>query len=946
MPKLNTIIEDDLSDNQEEEEDDNDDYRRGRNPNATARSSEPSCSPVPSMTSSISSYYRTRRRSREFDPLYDVSDEESEEEQGGSPSVSSFTYNRERFNVSQRSSWIGTGSRNRCPSPSRRNRYPSLTIPSPAEWPTIQGFKDRSAVPPTPPPKIPISPAVLSLLTPHAPRASAPPSLDGSLMSDQITNSTAPPTPDIQCNLVQEGWSAVHVATEFSDYHEKISSSSQNQAIELLSEQGMPWEQPISEFDAVDEVSVGIPVVHRPESPIIGNEDYPDEEEAGVQLPANALDTLKHLSTEILSEPNSAVSRDAPREMQEIAPRWSHHRVEETPVSEISKYSFSELSIPSPGGFFSSLGANARHTWCAIRSGPPSAHPPSSTTAEHFYNAPWNSDKQHTVERVLELDENLTDGPPTAFKRPLSGSGSPKGDYFESEQIMPEFETAVQEIQKDKPGKDFDEDYEKEIWQSAEATFDRTSTWLAEQTTYMAALRESNPTNKLTSKSEPNSRRTSRHVREESLDSQLKRAVHFLDTDVGRAAHSNTANPSKADPLFYRAFQHMSNSSSPTDSFVHRETRYDAVQASRASLPKEHVDQLLGNFYTSDANRPSPQRPISMMPGTEDVDETAEQRVIARVERERQALEQVMASMWVVEATRYLSGGRLLNSPAAGLLSRNCFSKTTSENLRVLDLGGQPKCDWAWHCARDNPSVKIYTATSESQTASPHLRGPSNHRLVPVTHLWQLPFPDNHFSVISARSLFAFLHNEKALGQSIDEYDLCLRECMRCLKPGGYLEFFVLDAELVHAGPHGTALSVEFGFNLKARGYDPAPSKGWLGRVRRAGFMDIKRAWTFMPMGAVARKARGVPETPEPHSSVYEDRIVDAEAVQGPVGSKADAAFMSGLVGGWAWERWLLKLQMEMGKERVLESVGAVMEEGKESGAGWRCLSGWARKPL
>ena len=216
-----------------------------------------------------------------------------------------------------------------------------------------------------------------------------------------------------------------------------------------------------------------------------------------------------------------------------------------------------------------------------------------------------------------------------------------------------------------------------------------------------------------------------------------------------------------------------------------------------------------------------------MMPGKEDaVEQTAEQIVIHRVERERQALEQVTTAMWIVEAAKYLSGGRLLNSPAADFLAKGPSSGKSSEHTRVLDLGGQPKCAWAWHCAREFPSVKGYPATTDPRATTSQIRGPSNHRRIPVTHLWQLPFPDSHFDAISARSLFTFLKNEKPLGELVDEYDMCLRECLRCLKPGGYLEFFVLDAEIVHAGPRGTAASVEFGFNLKARGYDPAPSKG------------------------------------------------------------------------------------------------------------------------
>ncbi|KAI9873711.1 MAG: hypothetical protein M1830_010696, partial [Pleopsidium flavum] len=174
----------------------------------------------------------------------------------------------------------------------------------------------------------------------------------------------------------------------------------------------------------------------------------------------------------------------------------------------------------------------------------------------------------------------------------------------------------------------------------------------------------------------------------------------------------------------------------------------------------------------------------------------------------------------------------------------------------------------------------------------------------------------------------------------IDEYDLCLTECLRCLKPGGYLEFSVLDSEIIHPGPLGSAKSVEFGFNLKTRGYDPAPTKSWLSRLRRAGYMDIKRAWLYLPMGAPSAKLPSHRETPSP--VVADLSSSPAEAVHGPVGSTADAANISGMVGSWVWEQWLLKLQMEMGKdeEHLLEGVGAVFEEGRNVGAGWRCLNG------
>jgi len=65
-------------------------------------------------------------------------------------------------------------------------------------------------------------------------------------------------------------------------------------------------------------------------------------------------------------------------------------------------------------------------------------------------------------------------------------------------------------------------------------------------------------------------------------------------------------------------------------------------------------------------------------------------------------------------------------------------------------------------------------------------------------------------------------------------------------------------------------------------------------------------------------------------------------------GTTVDASLISGMVGSWAWERWMLRLHREMGRdeERLLDGVQATLEEGAITGASWRYLSGWARKPL
>ncbi len=922
---LNTIIEDEFSGNEESYSDGEADVKsRGRNQHLSPAPSRESTSPVPSLTSSISSYYRTNRNSGDFDELYEVSDDDSDI----APSV-------------QTSISIHSLSSNEAPlSKARQNQYPSLVIPSPSYWPTVQ--KEHTISPPRPP-KIPISPAALSMLSRDLPAPSNPPSLNGSLDSDPLAGTSAPVTPDMHLHPNSgDIWGQVDAAHRLSAG--KINRPQLRVWIDDGSGQyhgsGFTPEDCIS----VHDFAIDAGHDHSHSLVPISNEE---SQETGVQLPPAALDTLQHLTLEV---PEFASPTESEKEMQEVFPapvRPSSADI--TPMSQTSDYSISRLSIPSPSGFFASLGSNARHTWCLEGPLPMSAVPPSSTTAEQFYRCPWNRESSAPVEQVVEVDDNDTDGPPTARQLP---------PRLVEEVPSPESRSGgeVHEVAIDAPLSDHEENYEQAIQESAEKSLDRTSVWLAAQTSYMASLRETYPASEVGLSTGKALERSSSHTRNDSLEAPMKKAVKFLEGEIAKREHAVVQRSGEGDSIYYHAFQHIKRQSSRVDPFRHRHTRSDSLQAARFSLPHEHIAQLQGHFKITKVSRPAPQRPISMMPGKEATSESsAEKEVFARVERERQALEQVSASIWVIEAAKYLSGGRLLNSPAAQSLTKapslndigGCKVRFLSH---ILDLGGQPSADWGWHCSREYPRAKVYTASTADTRSTPAIRGPHNHRLHTVPSLFALPYPNNHFSAISARTLFSHLKLDVHQGLQMDEYDLCLQECLRCLKPGGYLEYFLMDSEIVNAGSRGTAVSVEFGFNLKTRGYDPLPTKSFLGRLRRAGFDDIKRAWTFLPMGTPTKEQRLLPETPPPNVSTFEDGIENGtrkvEAVQGPVGSTADAANMAGLVGSWAWEQWMVKLQTEMGKERLLEGVAEVLEEGKWTGAGWRCLSGWARKPF
>ncbi|KAG8530667.1 uncharacterized protein KY384_004022 [Bacidia gigantensis] len=1047
-PTLNTIMEDRRGERREEQKRQVD-YSTARLDDSRylRPQSIRSTSPVPSLiseTSSVSSYYYGRR-SGDFD---DVSDIDSEID----PSI--MTDQTSLRSVSPDNS----------PPIGHKPKYPTLAIPSPGFWPAPPQPPTQS---PPRPPKIPLSPAALSMLGDQLPsladqlsRLNTTPSLTGSLSTDPYQPSTGPTTPESQTNLPSdEIWDESMRENTYKVPPSSLPPVRPPKPKISVNTQGVGGQNAKSGLTAQERISVyDFAAQDFPDSPVFGEDDdviHTGVPLTGVELPLDALVTLQHLS---LEKPSTCPSLppETPHEMRETFGPHYRQSPAGTPVSRISDYSISNMSIPSPGGFFASLGSNARHTW-HMGSVPASALSPSSATAEQFYKCPWNTNAPPSppaTGHVFELDGSIgsdTATPPTARQATF---GTPARSAFG---LIHSSENRDEDVAS--PVVDYDDNYENVITEAVAKSMDKTTDWIAQQGSYLSALRETNPRNSVGAKAEQELRRRSTYLQKDSMNSPMKKAVRFLESETSKHEYEVPVVVPE-EPIYYEAFRHIKSSSKASDPFIHRLTRSDSIQSVRLCMPHEHLKRLKGEYRMEHVERPNPLRPVSMFPGkeTEQEQETTEQQVINRVERERQALDQVNARAWIVEAGKYLAGGSLLNSPARFKTIKtpklgDIQNGRVKNPARILDLGGVPNGDWAWHCAQEFPHARIYTATTEQHLIDSRIQGPRNHRRTAITELWKLPYPDHHFHVISARTLHTFLKTQPPESDSgaandsgLDEYDLTLRECLRCLKPGGYLEFSLMDAEIIKPGTLGSATSVEFAFNLKTRGYDPAPTKSFLRRIRQAGFDDIKRAWSVLPMGSPTIPPPQLPETPPPpmmgalpptppsshhadsdnengtasrtstlankahqltgksieapksqfrlfppstsrtskapppltintsHANIHHRPLPtpptsrslasqptptpsssssrqSVEAVQGPIGTTADAATLSGLVGSWAWEQWMLRLETEMGHEvgrkgGLLDGVGQVLEEGKHTGAGWRCLTGWGRKPF
>jgi SAM-dependent methyltransferase len=785
---------------------------------------------------------RTSQTDSDFDSLYDVTEDEAEVPLHASGSV-----------------------RQIAGLPKRR-RFPSILIPSPSTWPTIEKLKSAtSAVPMTPSNLLTPSRRVLAMIDSHnlqVPEHSAAPSLDGSMTSDELDKLSCPATPDLQHSRrgsfsSTSSWAPVQLDIQAMETLQHLGNSPTSEQFEQFDQQVF---QPVAVRGEMQEVS----------RPVLG-----------LAIP----------STESITGSD-----------------------ESTPISA--------LSVPSPGGFFSSLQSTARHTWSMPQQ---EESTPNTSTAEDFYGVPFES-RRNTAppplftlpKRVSTLSGPTLDGFEDALATARPINLSPVEESMEIKEIDPS-KTIFQ----------YNENYNAELQKLSSVNLEMTGRWLEEQDELQMALRDMSDITSPTVSTET-------HSRGESLDKPVvKKSVKFAEEPAQSPAEESGPEPIMT---YVQGLEYIRTRSQNKDTFIHRQTRAEAMHIQRRCNPQSHRDQLLGKFELSEPERPAPPRPVSEFFVN---DPTVLKERIARAQMERQALDQMLPIQWVLQAQKQLNGGKLLSKPAV-----RCITRASAP--RVLDVGGVATNDWAWNVAYDYPYAQVTTVYTAGNNMSSNVAGPTNHKHMTVPNLWTLPFPSGHFDVISARTLYELLKTSKPLGRSADEYDLCVKEIYRCLKPGGVFEYNLLDADMIHAGRNAQAMGVEFGFNLKTRGYDAQSTKSFLPRLNKAGFKNIERAWMVLPMGKTAANWR---EQLQVGANVQQERTISAD---GEVefedalasGTTIDAAMLTGIVGSWAWERWMLRLQMEMGKdeERLLEGVVQMLEEGAQSNAAWRTVTGYARK--
>ncbi len=936
---------------------------------------EESISPASSSPNASSPWNSTSAMTdaTDFDDIYNVSENEEERRKESKRPFGS----RQRQDCDSESSSPG-GSRGSLSS------LPQLVIPTGRDtsskvWSGRPDLRNKiiSPVAPTPTSGVPMSPAMVQFMNVQqsleVPTISAPPSLDGSLNSDQMAQMSAPPTPVIGTeDDGDEDWSGVRL---------QPGALATLQSLSTLS-------TPTSDVDFAEQV-IELPM--RDEEP--PREEMAERRRSPSLLFANfqSGSTNRVAGDVIPDELTAREVSELPGQPLRLATNVLRAFVILTPIRERSLAGLTRLEIPSPGGFFSGLSPRTRHTWhMPGKEMADEAEPPTSGTAERFYTMPWNMDPAPPLPCAAAA-------PPRPFHMsngdfstiPVEQIVEVKSKEEEKEDVVtarrvPHTETSsatladstspVEEVTATEIVGVVDGVLARKKQEIALSHLERTELWLLAQRFYLGGLATPEEPEPQIDVVQPEPKKVeAKEVpptpppKDKELECTITRKKTVRFSEPAKSPNLPRSLPSKLvhqESAYYRAFTAYAVRSQSTDVFVNRLARFEAVLGQRVGLRDAHHNQLLGKYQLSVVPQSAKKRMSANVVRGDDVltDDPAK----LRMDKEADALSQMALATWHVAAWKLLNGNRLILAPVHKRLARLSRMAPSSDGVcgdraRILDLGGQATCDWAWHAALAYPNTKVYTVTTKAirQLSNSNIRGPPNHRQVAVDRLARLPFADNQFDLIRAAELHSLLKFVGEHGE--DEWESCLHECLRVLKPGGFLEFTLLDSDMVNAGKLGNAKSVEFGFALNTLGYDPAPSKLFLGRLCRAGFEATRRAWLCLPVGPRPAAMRD-------HQTVTRDstgQLVPTVRLEAMIqGSTDAAAAITGLAAGWSWERWLLRTEMEKAAgelrladiatttsdamreaRKTLEDVPAIVEEGRACGAAWRVLRGYARKP-
>ena len=281
--------------------------------------------------------------------------------------------------------------------------------------------------------------------------------------------------------------------------------------------------------------------------------------------------------------------------------------------------------------------------------------------------------------------------------------------------------------------------------------------------------------------------------------------------------------------------------------------------------------------------------------------------------------------------SRWLSFDRVLFSPA--LVEAKHHHK-----CRVLVLDGLGNDDWSFYCAETYPHVDIFNLSPKPASSQQvgALQLPKNYRQVQHTDLRkEFPFETGFFTA----AVFRF-----PAATSEDAYLNSMSECMRVLRPGGYLELAILDINMVNMGNRARKALHELKYRIGISQPDVAlkPLSTTLQRiVKQSGFKDLNRCVVSVPVAGRVLKSQS-------RSGSLDKNNGTLKNLRKEFSGNEDGGFANNLatVGRWWFTRCYEMITLPYGDvERSIWNDEALLEECEKRETGFKLLLCYAQKP-
>ena len=307
--------------------------------------------------------------------------------------------------------------------------------------------------------------------------------------------------------------------------------------------------------------------------------------------------------------------------------------------------------------------------------------------------------------------------------------------------------------------------------------------------------------------------------------------------------------------------------------------------------------------------------------------------------------------------SRWLSFDRVLFSPVQEEIR-------TNRQDRVLIVDGLENDDWSCYCALTYPDATFYNLSaapvaswinnSPAGGKAAQWSPPINHRRISHASIFApFPFPKGFFTAAVLRFPAA---------NPLPAYRNLVSECKRVLRPGGYLEFSVLDVDLVNAGPRARRAVRALKTRVQARSPETSlsPVSDTLTRLLgRRGFEKLHSCVVGVPVAGVlsdgaASRSTSIDDQAPPSaaaSAVVENdtRPTLSALLAGPTGGAVPhypMARMVSHVGRYWWSRCYETARTRGSDAASIWAERALLAECEQCETGLRLLVGYAQKPV